>query len=116
MVVEVVAGLSDPLDQFPQFSAVDVHVDVDHSDGGVGHGAGDVGWFGSTRACSSSIPPWIASNSLYCNERASSFRAVSTDCRLDCPVQAVIRSGLTARWGCTKTMIPSCMWGSRAMG
>ena len=42
MVVEVVAGLSDPLDQLPQFSAVDVHVDVDHSDGGAGHGAGGV--------------------------------------------------------------------------
>ena len=42
MVVEVVAGLSDPLDQFPQFIAVDVHVDVDHSDGGAGHGAGGV--------------------------------------------------------------------------
>lgn len=47
MVVEVVAGLFDPFEQFPQFIAVDVHVDVDHSDGGVGHGAGDVGvvWF-----------------------------------------------------------------------
>ena len=43
MVVDVFAGLSDPLDQFPQFSAVDVHVDVDHSDGGAGHGAGGVG-------------------------------------------------------------------------
>ena len=98
MVVEVVAGLSDPLDQLPQFSAVDVHVDVDHSDGGVGHGAGGVGLLGLTRACSSSIPLWIESCSLQCNERTNSFGAVSTDCRLDYPVvQAALRSRLAAR-------------------
>ena len=48
---------------------------------------------------------WIAgqglvkSHSLHCNERASSFRAVSTTWRLVCPVLVVIRSRLAAAFG-----------------
>lgn len=46
-------------------------------------------------------PPGVAwlSHSLQCNERASSFRAVSIAGRLVCPVRAVIRSRLAAAVG-----------------